>query len=165
MDLCSLGLCPITLLGIGAVPSLCFLIFSALSLRNSNRLTSNFIHSTVNLRLVLWRVRCAGTTGCDESVEEKGSLGIATAMGEGALQGSGGNVQLTGGDFLVGWCRKPIPGGEHPPHGSNFLCGIFLVKHKSKRQIAPGGAAPCWEPLFLGLVCSQGDRGASPGDP
>uniref|UniRef100_A0A8V0Z468 NHERF family PDZ scaffold protein 2 n=1 Tax=Gallus gallus TaxID=9031 RepID=A0A8V0Z468_CHICK len=38
----------------------------------------------------------------------------------------------------------------------NFLRGIFLVKHKSKRQIEPGGAASCREPLFLGLCAPKG---------
>lgn len=114
LGLCSLGLCPIASLGTGPIPSLCFPIFSALPLSIINLLTSDIICSAVNFRLALWHVRCAGVLDCDEPTEEKGSLGIATALGEGALQG---NVQLTGGDFHAGWCRKPIPGGEHPPRG------------------------------------------------
>lgn len=57
----------------------------------------------------------------------KGGTGAPLQLGGAAGPGE----ELTGGCFHVGWCRKPLPGGEHPPRSRNFLRGIFLVKHKA----------------------------------
>lgn len=110
-------------------------------------------------------MRCAGASGCDEPVEEKGSLDIATALGEGALQGSGGSVQLTRGGFSCRVVqeahprrRASTPWLKLPPRD------IFSETQKQEADrarrscVLPGAFVP-------GAVCSQGDREVSPGDP